>query len=221
MKQTALGVLAIIAAGAVGFGAYRWYDSSKSDAPAAATAHDPSDAAPLPAPSSEPSKIPETLPEFVLKDRAGKARSISEWKGKSLVLNFWATWCGPCRREIPMLTKLNKDRAAQNVVVIGIAVDFREQVIAYADKIGLDYELLIGEQDGLDALGKFGVDAAGFPFTVFTDNEGRIVTAHLGELHDPEAKIILDAVADVNSGKVALEAGQEQIRKGLEGLKAG
>ncbi len=58
-------------------------------------------------------KVPEVLPQFELADRDGKKRSLKEWAGRPLMVNFWATWCGPCRREIPLLNQLRKQRAAQ------------------------------------------------------------------------------------------------------------
>jgi len=102
-------------------------------------------------------KIPDRLPDFSLQDRGGKPVSIRAWPGKSLVINFWATWCAPCRREIPLLESLQRAWAGRGVAVIGIAVDHRDQVLAYADDLKIGYSLLIGEQDALDAAAAFGV----------------------------------------------------------------
>ena len=84
-------------------------------------------------------KIPDRLPEFSLQGRDGKPVSISAWAGKSLVINFWATWCAPCRREIPLLESLQHAWADRGVAVIGIAVDQRDQVLAYADELKIVY----------------------------------------------------------------------------------
>ena len=97
--------------------------------------------------------------------------------------------------------------------MVGIAVDFRDDVLKYADKMHIDYPLLIGEQDGLAAINAFGVDAVGFPFTVFTDTQGRIVTTHLGELHADEAKLILDTIREVNEGKLELGAAKKRLAR--------
>ena len=99
-----------------------------------------------------------------------------------MIVNFWATWCAPCRREIPLLRRFRQSTADEGFQVVGVAVDFREDVLKYAKEIGIDYPLLIGEQDGLDAVSKFGLGSLGFPFTVFTDNQHRIIVFHLGEL---------------------------------------
>ncbi|MGH8864124.1 MAG: TlpA disulfide reductase family protein, partial [Burkholderiales bacterium] len=153
------------------------------------------------APPVEPIRlavIPERRPEITLADRDGKPRALSEWDGKALVINFWATWCAPCRREIPMLNALASDYRGQGVEVIGIAVDFREDVLEYLQRTPIDYTVLIGEQEGLDAARAFGVEAIGLPFTAFTDSSGRIATIHVGELHRPQAEAILKLVREVD-----------------------
>jgi thiol-disulfide isomerase/thioredoxin len=160
----------------------------------------------------QPAKLVATLPGFRIADRDGQLRSLADWPDKALIVNFWATWCAPCRREIPLLVKLQRDHGAEGFQVVGIAVDFRDKVLAYADEMKIDYPLLIGEQDGLDAAAAFGVEAVGFPFTVFSDRKGRVVTAHLGELTEPEAVLILDAVRRVDAG----EQSPEDARAGLE-----
>lgn len=154
------------------------------------------------APPATAAAMPEVLPEFSLKNRAGELQSIRSWPDKSLIVNFWATWCAPCRREIPLLKTLQREHQAAGVQVVGIAVDFRDDVLKYAEQMQIDYPILIGEQDGLAAIDAFGVAAVGFPFTVFTDRQGRIVLSHLGELTAPQAEIILRQVARVNRGEV-------------------
>ncbi len=74
------------------------------------------------------SAIPSLLPEFALKDLSGKATPISIWGGKSLMINFWATWCAPCLREIPLLKVLATEWAARDFAVVGIAVDYPDKV---------------------------------------------------------------------------------------------
>ena len=159
--------------------------------------------------------VPTTLPDFTLGDLSGTPRSIRSWPGKSMIVNFWATWCGPCRREIPLLRELLKRHGAEGFQIVGVAVDIREDVVKYAQEIGIDYPVLIGEQDGLDAVNKFGQGSIGFPFTVFTDNQGRIVLFHLGEIHKEQADVLLGAVRDVNSGKLTPAAARVVVSKQL------
>lgn len=162
-------------------------------------------------------KVPETLPQFELKDRDGKPRRLEEWKGRPLAVNFWATWCVPCVREIPLLVKLRQERKAQKLEIIGIAVDFKDDVLKFAAEHGLDYPLLIGEEDGLAAVTAMGMQPA-FPFTVFADSQQRIIALKVGELHHDEAMLILDTVAEVEAGKLELEAARTRISEGLKEL---
>jgi thiol-disulfide isomerase/thioredoxin len=165
-------------------------------------------------------KIPERLPEFSLKDLAGKATSIKAWDGKSLVINFWATWCAPCRREIPLLKGLAGEWADRGVAVLGIAVDQRDAVAAYADEFKIGYPLLIGEQDALDVAASLGFESPVFPFTVFTDRRGEVVALYVGELHKAQADLILSVVHNLNEDQVALRAARRTIAEGLHSLQA-
>jgi thiol-disulfide isomerase/thioredoxin len=164
-------------------------------------------------------KIPEVLPDFTLATLDGSPRALSSFTQPSLIVNFWATWCAPCRREIPLLRQLRTDRGAQGVEVVGVAVDFREDVVKYANDIGLDYPLLIGEEDGLAAADSFGINPV-FPFTVFADAERRIVAVKIGELHADEAAFILDHVQKINAGTMPVETARTLIRDELRRLEA-
>ena len=233
-KNTGLTVGVIVAAAAVvGFVVQQRLEQREPLVPAAAPAKVPT-AAPAPAPAENASitsasagisadapppkkPLPEVLPQFELKDRDGKLRSLSNWKGRPLIVNFWATWCAPCVREIPLLSRLRQDRKAQKLEVIGIAVDFREDVLAFATKVKLDYPLLIGEEDGLAAIAEVGMDPA-FPFTLFADSQQRIVALKVGELHQDEADLILDRVIRIDAGQLELAAARAQITEGLKDL---
>jgi thiol-disulfide isomerase/thioredoxin len=164
-------------------------------------------------------RIPEVLPDVTMPDSNGTPRKLSEWKGRPLMVNFWATWCDPCRREIPLLKSLRHERSGESLEVVGIAVDFKDAVLDYTRKIGIDYPVLIGEKDGMAAIDAFGMDTV-FPFTVFADKQGRIFTVKVGELGRDEAKIILDGLRDVDSGGIDLKTAQQQIATKMAQLEA-
>jgi hypothetical protein len=102
--------------------------------------------------------------------------------------------------------------------VIGIAVDSAEAVTQYTRAMGIDYPVLIGEKDGLAAIEALGMDTV-FPFTVFADRQGRILTLKVGELHREEAKVILDSLEAVDSGKIDLAAARQRISAQLAQLQ--
>jgi thiol-disulfide isomerase/thioredoxin len=163
-------------------------------------------------------KIPVRLPAFTLADLAGVPTPIAHWKGKSLVINFWATWCAPCRREIPMLGRLAAQWADRGVVVVGVAVDRTQAVASYAQELKIPYPLLVGEQDALDAALALGVASPVFPFTVFTDDAGEIVALYIGELHPAQADLILSGVQGVDRHELSLPEARRTIAAGLARL---
>jgi len=162
--------------------------------------------------------VPESLPDVTLPDRAGTSRSLASWKGQPLIINFWATWCGPCREEIPLLNSLRRERAADRLEVIGIAVDEREAVLKFAKELGIQYPVLMGEQEGYDAAERFGMASLVLPFSVFVDSQGRIVTLKVGELHPGQAAAILDRVRDVDANRLSLGDARRQIADKLRDL---
>ena len=166
-----------------------------------------------------PPKIPDRLPQFALADSTGKSTSITSFTGKSLIINFWATWCAPCRKEIPLLETLHAEWSSRDVSVVGIAVDYRDKVLEFAERFKIAYPLLIGEQDALDAAAAFGMESPVFPFTVFTDRRGEVVALFVGELHRPQAELILAQVQNLNSGLLQLAAARHAIAEGLQALQ--
>jgi thiol-disulfide isomerase/thioredoxin len=187
-----------------------------------ASAPNPSDSSALDSSASEAAVahpvVPARLPEFSLKDLTGKSTPISAWSGKSLVINFWATWCAPCRREIPLLKTLAAEWAGRDLKVVGIAVDYRDKVQDFASRFKIDYPVLIGDQDALDVAAKFGMSAPAFPFTVFTDRRGEVVALFVGELHRPQVDFILSEVQDLNQDRIQLPEARRAITEGLQAL---
>ncbi len=134
--QLALTVVALGAAFATGALAYYQFGHKRDSAPqAAVTASEVMAEAPKPA-------IPDMLPDFTLKDLQGRPHSIREWAGRPLVINFWATWCGPCLQEMPLLERLREERKGDGVEIVGIAVDFKADVQAFVAKHPISYPIL-------------------------------------------------------------------------------
>lgn len=183
-------------------------------APASATAARGA-ASDTPGPPSE--AIPDTLPDIAFADSLGAPRRFSDWKGHPLLVNFWAAWCEPCREEIPLLERLSRERAPQGFEVVGVAVDARAAVLDYARRAAIQYPLLIGEQPGLEVVRALGMQAV-FPFSVFVDARGRIVTLKIGRLGADQAALILDRVDDLDRGRIDLGTARREISAGMAKL---
>ena len=162
--------------------------------------------------AAEPSAhvIPDQVPAVTLPGLNGKPCSLAEFHSPALVINFWATWCVPCRREIPLLRKVRREQHARGVEVVGIAVDFAGAVQKYARELGIDYPLMMGEEDGLAAAQSFGMDLV-IPFTIFADARRRIVAVKVGELHADEAQLILGAIFKINANTLDIELAKADI----------
>jgi hypothetical protein len=114
-----------------------------------------------------------------------------------------------------LLNKVHAERAKQKVEIIGIAVDFRDDVLAYAQQTPISYPLLIGEEDGLAAVQAFGMQP-NFPFTVFADSRQRLVALKVGELHQEDIDLMLDTVLAVDAGQLDLPTARAKITEGLK-----
>jgi len=216
------GVLGGLAAAAVGFFAYR-YQHRDADQLIESQSEETSAEAPNSYASGQeapkPKAIPDTLPDITLADRDGKPTKLASFGNRPLMVNFWATWCAPCRREIPLLNKIRVERKAQNGEIVGVAVDFREDVLEFVKKTPLNYPLLIGEEDGLAAAEAFGM-GMGFPFSVFVDSQNRILTVKVGELHEDEANFAFDRLQDIDNGVVTREQAQVMVADAFREMAA-
>lgn len=126
--------------------------------------------------------------DFRLPDLQGQSRSLDDWAGQVRVVNFWAPWCPPCRREIPELMRLQRHYAERGLVVVGITVDTAQNARDFAAASDIDYPLLIADDTGIALARRFGSTKDGLPFTAVVDREGRISYTHSGELSLPEAE---------------------------------
>lgn len=218
--QRALAIALVVAAGlAAGFISYRLQSGRPLQAPASSAAHAPGDAAPDGgAPEPRPRRpVPTDVPDVSLPTLAGTPRSLRSFGPHPLIINFWATWCAPCRREIPLLQALRVRYRGDQLQVVGIAVDFRAAVREYLAHTPIDYPLLVGEQEGLNAAEQFGMEMV-LPFSVFADSKGHIVAMKIGELHADEADFILTEIRAVDQGQTDLAQARQRIQAALKGL---
>ncbi|MDH4125037.1 MAG: TlpA family protein disulfide reductase [Gammaproteobacteria bacterium] len=196
MKKIALVISVAILATALGFSLY--LNRAQMPEPVMPVA---------PISRSEPVAV-----NFELADLDGKVRNISEWHGKHRIINFWATWCAPCRREIPLLKAFQDQHGAENFQVIGIAVEFPGPVVAYAEQAQFNYPILVGEQDAMAAAESSGVSFIGLPFTMVVTRDGILVGAHMGEIHQQQLDSFVEVLDRLDRGEIDLEGARTAAR---------
>lgn len=124
--------------------------------------------------------------EFSFPDLSGKQRHVSEWQGKILVINFWASWCGPCREEIPEFIKLQNEFRDKGLQFIGIAIDEKQAVKNYLDTIAINYPILMGGDSAIPLSHQLGNFINAVPFTLILDQKGRVMLRKPGEISREE-----------------------------------
>lgn len=127
-------------------------------------------------------------PDFTLPDLRGNSVVVSRWNNRVLVLNFWATWCAPCRKEIPLLNTLQKNYAGRDVQIVGIAVDNIDAVKQFIHAVPINYPVLIGDQEAIELIEAYGDRAGALPYTVFIDRTGIIDSLASGTLTEEYAR---------------------------------
>jgi len=127
-------------------------------------------------------------PDFALKDLEGKLHNADQWNGKVLVVNFWATWCPPCRKEMPMFVELQKQYADRGLQFVGIALDDPTMVQDFADNFLVNYPILIGDKSALDLTRKYGNYLGALPYTVIVDRKGIIRYVRPGKMSHKQAE---------------------------------
>ena len=123
--------------------------------------------------NSEDNK-PKYIVQFSLQDLDGKTRNISEWSDRRMLINFWATWCVPCRREMPMLQNLYLNKDTYNIEIIGIAVDQNEPVRDFIHEYGIEFPILIGQSNAYEIMQQLGNTATTLPYTLVVEPDGLI-----------------------------------------------
>jgi peroxiredoxin len=121
-------------------------------------------------------------PEYQLPDITGAMHNSHEWDGKVVVLNFWATWCPPCRSETPAFVQLQDELGSAGLQFVGIAIDDKDKVQDFMDTYGVNYPMLLGEQKAIDVAKNYGNRFGALPYTVIIDRQGKIQFVQRGEL---------------------------------------
>jgi len=132
-------------------------------------------------------------PDFRLPDLDGVMHEVSEWDGKVLVVNFWATWCPPCRQEMPAFVELQEKYGQRGLQFLGIAIDRPEAVKDFMDVIPINYPILIGELAAIEVGKRYGNRLGSLPYTVVVDRDGRMVFSKLGELSREQADKVIQS----------------------------
>ena len=117
-----------------------------------------------------------------LNDLDGKPQALSQWQGKALLVNFWATWCAPCVEEMPELSSLAAADGGQRFNVIGIGIDSPSNMAEFASKLKIAYPLYVGGVAGSEISREFGNSAGGLPYTVLIGADGQVRKTYLGKL---------------------------------------
>ena len=166
-----------------------------------------------PQPVAQPGDVVE-YPSFTLAGLDGEPRDFSEFDGRHRLLNFWATWCAPCRREIPLLNEFHAEQGEDGILVIGIAVDFADAVNQFAEEFDIAYPVLVGEQDAIDVAEQSGIAFNAMPFTMIVGRDGRLLGAYLGELHRKHLSDIATILGRLDREEISVES----ARGALQGL---
>ena len=122
------------------------------------------------------------MSDFTLEDINGDTVSITEFKGKKTLINFWATWCRPCRKEMPMLNSVYLSQDPSEFSVVGIAIDKQDKVIQFVAELGIDFPIMIGQSEACDIMKTLGNEALTLPYTILIDEEGEVVWSKNTEL---------------------------------------
>ncbi len=138
--------------------------------------------------------------DFALPDLGGHVKHLNNWRGSVIVVNFWATWCPPCRKEIPTFIALQREYGARGLQVVGVAIDDKTLVRNFVREAGINYPVLLGEEDGMDLMARYGNRASSLPYSVVLDRTGAVVDRRLGTYtHAELEKRLLPILAKVQT----------------------
>ena len=174
MKNTAIFIIAMVVAGAAGYGLQQMISSD------------------TPMPRQQKSDVIGTKrPEFAMMDIHGQLRNIKDFDGQVVLLNFWATWCPPCLKEIPDFIEVQEEFADKGFQIVGVAVENEEDVKHFAEEMGMNYPVMAGEMEAIELARRYGNSMGALPFSAIIDKSGTITHTFTGELSKSRLKAIL------------------------------
>lgn len=144
-----------------------------------------------PQPSPGGTLVGSLRPDFRLGSNTGEFVTAADFSGKTVLINFWATWCGPCRHEMPMLMDLQREYGPTGLQVVGIALDDVQSVRNFVKTYGISYPILVGEADVFATSAAYGNVAGVLPYSVLVDKDGIVRWQYAGEIQQPEIASLL------------------------------
>lgn len=191
-KRAALFALVGLAVAGLVYGIALNWPGRETLSSAASPAGLPTEAAAV---VGEPSPVKQPRPAFSMPDVAGTARAVKEWDGKVVAVNFWATWCGPCKEEIPLFNAMQKQYGPRGIQFVGVAMDERAAVQDYIKTHPIAYPVLVdGEDAASDLAIRYGDDQGVVPYTAFIDRQGRIAFVQFGAMSEDLARQVIESL---------------------------
>ncbi len=135
-----------------------------------------------------PPASPDAFPrvDFTLPDLDGQPRNLSEWDGDMVVLNFWATWCPPCKKEMPLFQERYEAHAADGFTIVAVAVDEIDETRDFVFTFGIEFPVLIGQEEAIAVGREYGNRIGALPYSVVIDRQGMVRETHRGEVTETD-----------------------------------
>ena len=143
-------------------------------------------------PVEPPLPTARPIHDLVLADVDGKPQALDQWRGRILVVNYWATWCPPCRDEMPGFSRLQEQYRAKMVQFVGISIDDPDKIVEFQKEVQVAYPLLIADLQTMQSSAGYGNRAQALPFTAIFDGQGRLAATRLGRWDEADLSRMLD-----------------------------